>query len=163
MDIRNTRGTKKKRPSRQKGNNNLLTENTKTMLVYKKAYQRSAHHYETNGKPSMTVPNQAMTVRELIIRFASGIPLDAGKVPIYEGELDLPDLDKMDLIEREAYYKELRQQRDEVELRVKNARIKREEMKMEEVIQERIRKAQEEKDRAEFEEFKKLKSNSNGN
>jgi len=93
---------------------------------------------EINNQPSKTVPNQAMTVRELIIRFASGLPLDAGKVPIFEGDTDLPDIEKMDLIEQHAYYDQLMADRKAVEDRVTNARKKQEEMKMEKVVSERV-------------------------
>lgn len=41
-----------------------------------------------NNMPSMTVPDQSMTVREIQIRFASGIPLSGEKIPIYTGEED---------------------------------------------------------------------------
>jgi len=77
-----------------------------------------------------------------MIRFASGLPLDAGKTPIYEGDSDMRDIDKMDQIEREAYYRELKQQREEVENRVRTARTKAEEMKMEKIVEERIAKRQ---------------------
>jgi predicted aspartyl protease len=77
-----------------------------------------------------------------MIRFASGLPLDAGKTPIYEGDSDLPDIEKMDQIEREAYYRELKEQREQVETRVRNARIKAEEMKMETIVEERVAKRQ---------------------
>jgi len=77
-----------------------------------------------------------------MIRFASGLPLDAGKTPIYEGDSDLPDIDKMDQIERELYYRELKEQREAVEARVRDARTKAEEMKMETIVQERVMKRQ---------------------
>lgn len=55
--------------------------------------------YETNNAPSMTIPNQAMTIPELLDRYARGLPLDQGKKPIYHGEEFVPDLDRMDLSE----------------------------------------------------------------
>lgn len=38
--------------------------------------------------PSMTVPDQSMTVQEIQIRFAAGIPISQTKVPVYNGEED---------------------------------------------------------------------------
>lgn len=58
---------------------------------------------EVNNFPSMTIPDQTMTIKEILDRFTRGLPLDAGKVPIYEGEEFTPDLRYMDLAEREEF------------------------------------------------------------
>lgn len=67
--------------------------------------------FETNTLPSMTVPDETMSVKELVYRFAQGMPLDTvrQRVPIYDDtQLDdewdvhpanLQDLDLVDLIE----------------------------------------------------------------
>lgn len=55
---------------------------------------------ETSNLPSLTIPDQTMTIRELIERHVRGLPLDEGKIPIYNGEEDdLPDLRTLDLSE----------------------------------------------------------------
>lgn len=67
--------------------------------------------YEINEGESMTVPDQAMSIQEMLRRAASGLPLDGGKVPMYEGDEDTedddlighPDLSKMDLVDRAEY------------------------------------------------------------
>lgn len=62
-------------------------------------------HYEVNAQPSQTVPDQSMTVLELIQRHASGLPLGAPKVPIYDGDVDDlngRDIRTLDLSERHA-------------------------------------------------------------
>ena len=100
-----------------------------------------------------------MTARELIIRFASGLPLDGAKVPIYEGDEEMPDIDKMDNIERERYYNHLREMRKEVEDRVKAARVEAEKMRREKTIQELVDKRKQEEEQKEFNEWKKNKSN----
>lgn len=56
---------------------------------------------EKNDQPSMTVPDQAMGMKEILRRFAAGIPMDAGRVPLYEPDNDLPDPRYMDLADRE--------------------------------------------------------------
>lgn len=117
---------------------------------------------EVNKEPSLTIPNAAMTVRELLIRFAAGMPVTAGKVPLYEGDHDEPDIDKMDHVELHNYYKELSERRSEATDRVKKARAKAEEIKMEKIVAERVEKAKYEKDLKEFEEFKKNKGGING-
>ncbi len=59
--------------------------------------------YEINNEPDQCIPDQSMTVREIMDRFTRGLPLDAGKVPIYEGEEYTPDILHMDLADREEY------------------------------------------------------------
>lgn len=53
---------------------------------------------ERNTKPSMTVPDQALPMREILTRFAKGIPVGV-KTPVYNGEELLPDIKKMDLVD----------------------------------------------------------------
>lgn len=66
---------------------------------------------EINDMPSMTVPDQAMSMAEILSRFARGLPIEAGRVPIYDEENDLPDIRTLDLVERadlaEQYRNEL--------------------------------------------------------
>ena len=52
---------------------------------------RTLGEFPGKKRISKTIPNQSMTARELIIRFASGLPLDGAKVPIYEGDEETPD------------------------------------------------------------------------
>ncbi|QCS36951.1 hypothetical protein [Tortoise microvirus 32] len=58
-------------------------------------------NYEVNTQPSQTIPDQTMSVREIMDRYARGLPISAGKVPIYDGDEDLPDFKKMDLSEQQ--------------------------------------------------------------
>lgn len=58
---------------------------------------------EVNNLPSQTIPDQSMTVKELMERHARGLPLTGERVPIYNGEEDLPEFEKMDLAERQEY------------------------------------------------------------
>ena len=60
-------------------------------------------NYETNDEPSLTVPDQTMTIREILTRFSRGLPIDQ-KIPIYnESDSDeyFPDPRYMDLAERQ--------------------------------------------------------------
>ena len=75
---------------------------TKTMLNA----NEFAKKYEVNKKPSMTVPDQALSVREILSRFARGIPVEQ-YTALYE-EVDtpddfLPDPRTLDLAERQQY------------------------------------------------------------
>jgi hypothetical protein len=58
--------------------------------------------YEVNRKPSMTIPDQTMSIRTILDRHSRGLPIDGIKTPIYEGEEnDLPDWRRLDLAERQ--------------------------------------------------------------
>lgn len=73
-------------------------------------YQHKLHKGEVNKKPSKTVPDQTMSIREILTRYAHGLPIEAGKVPIYEGEDYTPDPRHMDLADRETYKHYAKQQ-----------------------------------------------------
>ena len=77
---------------------------------------------QVNNEPSKTVPDQSMTLRELLVRYAKGLPLEGQKNPIWEGEegFDI-DTQKLDLAEIE----ELKQKAEE-ELKDIGERIKEE-------------------------------------
>jgi hypothetical protein len=55
-------------------------------------YNFEFQHLKIQGQkftqPSMTIPDQTMSIPELIRRYAQGLPLGAPRVPIYEGEDD---------------------------------------------------------------------------
>lgn len=81
--------------------------------------------YEDSDKPSMTVPDQTMSITELLDRYAKGLPLDGQKVPIYRGDDDdMPDLTHMDLADRERAIDEAAD-----ELRMLNERAERKKKK----------------------------------
>lgn len=58
-------------------------------------------NHERNLLPSLTVPDQSMSLKEIIDRYQRGIPMNVAEhVPIYHGdEMELPDIRKMDLAE----------------------------------------------------------------
>ena len=66
-------------------------------------YQFTHQTGETITKPSMTIPDQTMSIREILDRYARGLPIEAGKVPIYDGEEYTPDPRYMDLADRQEY------------------------------------------------------------
>ena len=57
---------------------------------------------EENTMPSMTIPDQAMSIPEILRRFAQGLPLGGQKVPLYDDELpfDSQQFQKMDLADK---------------------------------------------------------------
>lgn len=81
---------------------------------------------EPGGGISQTVPNQVMSVREILQRFAAGLPVSGQRVPFYddpEGVNDdaegMPDLSRMDIEE----VAELRRMNED-KIRVLNQKLK---------------------------------------
>jgi len=79
-------------------------------------YSVEDRQQERNTQPSKTIPDQTMSVQEIMDRFARGLPIDGAKLAIYHGEEDdMPDLERMDLSEKhellEAARKEVEEQR----------------------------------------------------
>lgn len=73
-------------------------------MKFQTQYSRHEVPGEKNNLPSKTVPDQTMSLRELIKRFAQGLPINAAKVPLYDDDPennDLPDPSRLDLAERE--------------------------------------------------------------
>lgn len=61
------------------------------------------HKKESNRKPSMTVPDQALSIKQIMDRFARGLPMGGGFTPVYNGEEDIlegVDPRKLDLVEK---------------------------------------------------------------
>lgn len=55
---------------------------------------------EPGGGVSMTIPDQALSIKDIMRRYGSGLSFNSVKVGEYTGEeLDLPDFKKMDLSE----------------------------------------------------------------
>jgi hypothetical protein len=66
---------------------------------------------EVNNEPSQTVPDQSMGLRELLIRYAKGLPLEGAKTPIFEGEDGSEiDIERLDLAEREELAEQAREE-----------------------------------------------------
>lgn len=110
--------------------------------------------YERNVLPSLTVPDQTMSIQEILERHTRGLGIDQGKVPMYYGDdevLDQSDLKKMDLSElqelREANAERLEEMRMELIDKAKKKKY--------EAMRRKI------KDEIEFEEVKKKKEGGN--
>lgn len=63
---------------------------------------------EINNQPSMTVPDQALSLKEILRRYASGQPLDGMREGWFDDENDLPDLNTLDFADREDLLAEMR-------------------------------------------------------
>ncbi len=70
-------------------------------------YDHTEQQYEVNKQKSLTIPDQAMSIKEILNRYARGLDVEGFK-PIYDDDditLDdtMPDPRNMDLAEREEY------------------------------------------------------------
>jgi hypothetical protein len=75
---------------------------------------------QENFGESKTVPDQSMTLRELLIRYAKGLPLEGQKTPIWEGEEGFDvDPQKLDLAEIEELREKAEQELKDINNRVK--------------------------------------------
>lgn len=75
-------------------------------------------NYEKSTKPSLTIPDQTMSIQEIMRRYASGLPIGGQKVPMYEGDEEQPDFQHMDLVDRQAFMEEAAQELQEVKQRL---------------------------------------------
>lgn len=77
-------------------------------------YMGSQAKGEINEFPSLTIPDQSMSVREIIRRHSSGLSLNGLRVPEYDGETDPTGLNgrdfrTLDLSEKHDLIRENRQ------------------------------------------------------
>jgi len=87
----------------------------------------NAKDYNDNEKsfgPSLTIPDQAMSVRDILQRYANGLPLGGSNEPIWEGEDgDGIDPRRLDLAERQELEIAARQELAEIEERLKSKKV----------------------------------------
>lgn len=88
---------------------------------FKTQYNRSLFPgvYEVNKQPSMTIPDQSMSVKTILDRFARGLPLGGSRVPVYDGEDDdMPDMARLDLAERQEIIENAKEELVELQKKV---------------------------------------------
>jgi hypothetical protein len=65
---------------------------------------------EVNYLPSMTIPDQTMTIRNIVDRYTRGLPV-TGFNPVYDGEdYYIPDPRTLDLVERQEMAEQIKQE-----------------------------------------------------
>lgn len=84
------------------------------------AHMREKIH-ERGSIISRTVPNQCMTVLEMIRRHRQGLPIEQSKGPLYQGDELKPNLDDMDLVDRQAYIDSVADHLVEIRARIDQA------------------------------------------
>lgn len=100
---------------------------------------------EKNDGKSRTVPDQSITVREMLKRHTQGLTnTGVSGVPIYNGDELIPDLSKMDLPTRQEYLDYVADQLVEVKNRLEEAAKNKKEAeyikKVNDAVQEELKK-----------------------
>lgn len=85
-------------------------------MTFNSYYNRKKPEGEKNTLPSKTVPNQAMTIREIINRTEKGLPVTGVRIPMYNETEDgiMPDLRDMDISEIYELKKRIKKTEDEL-------------------------------------------------
>jgi len=82
--------------------------------------------YEQNDEPSLTIPDQTLSIKQILERYASGQSLE-GKTPYYdesESEEYYPDPRYMDLAEREELSQDFREEIQHIKTKSKKQQEK---------------------------------------
>lgn len=79
---------------------NYMKKNVKTMFT------AEPWKGQVFTMPSLTVPDESLSVKEIMARYANGLPLGGQKVPVYHGEEFVPDMERLDLSEKHELLQE---------------------------------------------------------
>lgn len=97
----------------------MLNLNLKIFPMVKVKNWLNAHEFpvkgEVNLEPSLTIPDESLSIREIIDRFSRGLGLNGVRVPVYDPENDLPDPKYLDLADRQALAEEYRAELEAIE------------------------------------------------
>lgn len=87
-----------------KSADNMNKSNLKRYIMHKVKnslnYDYNDQKGEVNTLPSMTIPDQTMSIRTIVDRYARGLPITSF-TPVYEGDdFYMPDPKTLDLVDR---------------------------------------------------------------
>lgn len=119
----------------------------KTKLKIRTQYNRSEFktNYEVNKDKSRTVPDQTMTIAEIVKRYNHGMPVSGKGDPQFNEEL-LPNLAKMDLSEIHDLQKKVAQDIEDIRKRVQKARTDKYNKELEEMYRKKFASEQKPED-----------------
>lgn len=101
----------------------------------------------------MTQPDQTMSIKQILDRYARGLPMNAGKVPMYatddeDGSLDHIEginMDTLDLSEKQQLVKMAKEKIDTIKQAAQKRKSKELQDKHEQFIREKVKAELEEK------------------
>lgn len=88
----------------------------KTVLVRQRLVKRETKSYGSPSRKQLAIPDQALSLREIVKRFVRGVPVDVKhRDPIWidQEEFDLELLSRSEFSEKMSIAEELRQKYDE--------------------------------------------------
>ncbi len=77
--------------------------------------------YKVFSQPSCTVPDQTMSIRTILERYARGLPVGGRLDEYYDEEDTLPDPRTLDLAERQELAEQYKQEINEIKSRKKQS------------------------------------------
>lgn len=96
----------------------LVQTNSKKKVRNSLNYEHTKQRYEKNTMPSQTIPDQSLSVKQILERYTSGRPIGNVYTPIYDGEdFDMPDPRTLDLAERQELAQEYKDELRDIEER----------------------------------------------
>lgn len=114
---------KKKEHFKKKISTQVNGEITKPIIKTPHTAKYFPKDHEVNNEPSRTVPNQSMTILEMVKRHQQGLPIEGSKgIPLYSGEELIPDLSGMDLADKQEYIDSVADHLVEVRARIDAAK-----------------------------------------
>lgn len=114
--------------------------------------------YEFNDGKSLTVPNDAISIQDLMDRYAHGMPL-GGSMDDFRTDEDgntpdgLPDMRNLDLAEREEVLRQVAEKRDEIIATIRKNKDAAAKARLDNLVNARLKEKADK--RAEFEKLKK--------
>ena len=100
---------------------------------------------ETFTLPSMTIPDQSMSVSELVYRYTHGMPLGGNRTPVYDEDLDVQfpaNWDKLDISEKHDFFnekaEELKDLRNKLQERQNQLTREQKEKELEEAVNKKL-------------------------
>lgn len=95
---------------------------------------------EANHLPSKTVPDQSLSPKQLLERFSRGLPLTGAYEPVYNGDVELPDFNRMDISEiaqlKDNVAKDIAEKQAILAETNRQARIKEDETRRKKIIED---------------------------
>lgn len=94
-------------------------------LQIQTTYRYKGANLERGSGKSTAIPDQSLSVKQLIDRYAKGLPLGGAKMPVYDGDEDFyPDPQSMDISERIIFLEERQAELDKLQKDIKARRQK---------------------------------------
>lgn len=102
---------------------------------------------EKGGGQRITKPDMAPSIASMVDRFRRGLPQQVKNYqPVYNGEVELPDIKKMDLTEIDEYSRNVKSEINE--LKIKGGEIRKRQIQQEAIRAEKRRQQKEYSDPA---------------